>query len=244
VFTPRLPLHAITHRPLRRLIHLADEGHTLVDLGQPRKQRRTPTQLHTRLMWHLHNLKPRRRTLEAVFSRPTHLTLNLERLPTQRAISLHHQGLSLPIVAPLDRTPGREDYWGAGHKSSISKNSGPGFPMLKPWSWCWTPRLVPLLLDHPIGNEREDEEQAQQKQNQQDHHRTVTRSLLRNISYYPDARSSTTAVTLPGHWEMRCGAQAVPRRYTSGRRRRSTSSNASAGDLLCRLRNCLFVCLR
>jgi hypothetical protein len=39
-----------------------------------------------------------------------------------------------------------------------------------------SPRLVPLLPDHLEGNEPGDEEQAQQNQNKQDYHRTVTRS--------------------------------------------------------------------
>jgi hypothetical protein len=116
VFTPRLPLHAITHHPSRRLIphrHHRRDGHTLVDLDQPRKQRRTPTQLHTRLTRHLHNLKPRRRTLRAVDARPASLTLNIERLPTYLATSLRLHSLSLSIVAPLV-VLGGDDCWGAG----------------------------------------------------------------------------------------------------------------------------------
>jgi hypothetical protein len=40
------------------------------------------------------------------------------------------------ILCASGTPSGRDDPWGAGHKSSRSKKSGPGFPMLKPWSWC------------------------------------------------------------------------------------------------------------
>jgi hypothetical protein len=95
-------------------------------LAHPRKQRRTPPQLRTRLTRHLHNLKPRRRTLRAVNARSTRLTLNIERFPTDLAISLHPHGLSLPIVAPLDPTSEGENF-GLGGGSAlcqVKKNQG------------------------------------------------------------------------------------------------------------------------
>jgi hypothetical protein len=107
--------------PSRRLIphrHNRRDGHTLVDLDHPRKQRRTPTQLRTRLTRHLHNLKTRRRTLRAIDARPTRVTLNIERLPTDLAISLRLHALSLLIVAPPVPTSGRENFWGAGPEAS------------------------------------------------------------------------------------------------------------------------------
>lgn len=127
VFTPRLPLHAITHHPSRRLIphrHNRRGGRMCDHLAHPRKQRRTPPQLRTRLTRHLHNLKPRRRTLRAVNARPAGLALNIERFPTDLAISLHPHGLSLPIVAPLDPTSEGENFGGQVGALSSQKNHG------------------------------------------------------------------------------------------------------------------------
>jgi hypothetical protein len=46
---------------------------------------------------HLHQLKPRRLTTEAIDALPATLTLKLERLATQPATSLREHELSLPI---------------------------------------------------------------------------------------------------------------------------------------------------
>jgi hypothetical protein len=86
----------------------------------------------------------------------------------------------------------------------------PGLPMLKPWSWCCTPRLGLLLLDHPIGNESGDEEQVQQNQNQQDHHRTLTCSLLRHVDYPDGGELTHDSSSKPPYTRARSGAHERP----------------------------------
>jgi hypothetical protein len=122
----------------------------------------TPTQLRPRLTRHLHNLKPRRRTLRAVDARPTSLTLNIERLPTYLATSLRLHSLSLSIVAPVV-VLGGDDCWGAGpedaprrktdllcrafllnHQRRELSNAGDDRKTcVRRWAWTWCPGCHP-----------------------------------------------------------------------------------------------------